>query len=100
MRTDRIHLFTRRSFLASVAFALALPFAACRSSDSSAPLEPIHLVILHTNDVHGQVLPLESAAGTSVGEVGGLARVAAYIERVRAEEPNVVVVDAGDWSQG
>lgn len=67
--------------------------------------ESIHLVVLHTNDVHGQAL---ARRATWIEDrevwVGGLERVAAYVASVRAETsgPNeaVLVLDAGDWFQG
>jgi 2',3'-cyclic-nucleotide 2'-phosphodiesterase (5'-nucleotidase family) len=64
-----------------------------------APPDPggvAHLVILHTNDMHGQALPLRGAAGPR----GGLVALAAAIERERSAarrdgiEP--ILVDAGD----
>lgn len=64
--------------------------------------EQIHLVVLHTNDVHGQVLPRRPSDGGEL--VGGLPRAAAVIARIRREESGprsgVLVVDAGDWWQG
>lgn len=67
--------------------------------------EPIHLVILHTNDVHGQVLPRRAHwIEDREAWVGGLPRVAAYANQVRAELDGVnealLLVDAGDWFQG
>ena len=78
----------------------------CKSAEQLASTEPIHVVVLHTNDVHGQVLPRE-ATWIDKNEpplTGGLPRVAAYINRTRAEiaaaGDELIVVDAGDWSQG
>lgn len=50
------------------------------------------LILLHTNDSHGSVLPVEG--------VGGMAERAAYIEMVRKEHPAVLLVDAGDINTG
>lgn len=70
------------------------------------PARDLHFVVLHTNDVHGQVL---TRKGTWIDkqnppQVGGLARVAAYVnavrEETRASGAELVVVDAGDWYQG
>ena len=62
--------------------------------------EEIKLVILHTNDMHSQVETFpESAGGYSAGN-GGMVRIASYVSQVRAEEKNVIVLDAGDFSQG
>lgn len=51
------------------------------------------LVILHTNDTHSQIDP--DAKG-----LGGIGRRKAVIDSVRAAEPNVMLVDAGDAVQG
>jgi 5'-nucleotidase len=57
------------------------------------------LVILHTNDTHSQIEPNPTTASRNPGE-GGIVRRAAYFEQVRKAEPNVIVVDAGDFVQG
>lgn len=55
------------------------------------------LVILHTNDTHSQIEPYTHKADTNVG---GFLRREAYIRSVRAEHQNVLLFDAGDFSQG
>lgn len=55
------------------------------------------LVILHTNDTHSQIEPL--SAGNYKGR-GGVERREKYISQVRAENKNVILLDAGDFSQG
>jgi 5'-nucleotidase/UDP-sugar diphosphatase len=50
------------------------------------------LVLLHTNDHHGAVLPNNSR--------GGLAQLAAYIKAVKAVNPQVLLIDAGDINTG
>jgi len=52
------------------------------------PQAPTNLIILHTNDMHGQVLPR--------GEAGGLAHLATVIRR---EQPDVLL-DGGDMFTG
>jgi 2',3'-cyclic-nucleotide 2'-phosphodiesterase (5'-nucleotidase family) len=83
---------TRRSLL----LAAVLLLAACAAPRAPrASEEPLHLVVLHTNDVHGQLAPRR-------GE-GGLRRLVAEIEKVRAglgPEDALLLVDAGDWFQG
>src|SRR5262249_29450956 len=49
---------------------------------------PTHIVIMHTNDIHGQLLPKDG--------FGGIAEVAAAI---RAEKPDLIL-DAGDFTTG
>ncbi len=52
-----------------------------------------HLTILHTNDTHSQVLP------RATGD-GGYARRIGLIAQERQADPNLLLVDAGDFSQG
>ena len=52
------------------------------------------IVILHTNDTHSQVEPSES------NNMGGFARRMGEIDKIRSEEANVLLLDAGDFSQG
>ncbi|HEY2380875.1 MAG TPA: metallophosphatase, partial [Terriglobia bacterium] len=49
---------------------------------------PTHIVIMHTNDLHGQLLPREG--------VGGIAEIATIIRNARPD----LIVDAGDISTG
>ena len=52
-----------------------------------------HLTILHTNDTHSQVEP-------KADDQGGYARRMGLIARERKADPNLLLVDAGDFSQG
>lgn len=52
------------------------------------------IVILHTNDTHSQVEPIESS------DMGGYARRMGVINQIRKEEKNVLLLDAGDFLQG
>ena len=52
-----------------------------------------HLTILHTNDTHSQVEPKDN-------NLGGYARRMGLIRQEREKDPNLLLVDAGDFSQG
>lgn len=52
-----------------------------------------HLTILHTNDTHSQILP--NGKG-----LGGYARRMGVIRSEREKDPNLLLLDAGDFSQG
>ena len=58
--------------------------------------------ILHSNDMHGDFLSeISSGSSTSKKELlGGLALLSGYINKVRAEEENVLYVISGDMLQG
>ncbi len=61
--------------------------------------EKIKLVILHTNDTHSQVEPTEKST-LKTSDMGGYARRMGEINQIRSQEKNVLLVDAGDFSQG
>ena len=66
-------------------------------SFASAP--STKLTILHTNDVHSRVDPFPMD-GTRNAGMGGIAARAAIISKIRAQEANVLLLDAGDIFQG
>jgi len=57
------------------------------------------LCILHTNDVHSRIEPFPMDGGRNQG-LGGAARRAALINKIRSEEDNVLLLDSGDIFQG
>lgn len=59
----------------------------------------IKLLILHTNDTHSQVEPTDKSA-LATSDMGGYARRMGVINQIRKEEKNVLLFDAGDFSQG
>ena len=69
------------------------------SLSSFKTLDTKHLTILHTNDVHSYIDPFP-ATHPKNPNMGGVARRAALIENIRKENPNVLLLDAGDIFQG
>lgn len=57
------------------------------------------LTILYTNDQHSRIEPFPSN-DPKYPDQGGFARRAALIKKIRSEEPNVLLLDAGDIFQG
>ena len=55
------------------------------------------LVILHTNDTHSQIEEIRS--GNGIGK-GGIHQRAEFFARIKAENENVLILDAGDYNQG
>ena len=59
------------------------------------------LTILHTNDMHSRVEPFpEEYADTLWAGKGGLLRRVTYVQEQRQECPDLLLLDAGDFSQG
>jgi 5'-nucleotidase len=104
---------SRRNFLgASIAAGLSLSFPRSLRSLSSFPnraaiwaplLQPdageTLITVLHTNDTHSQIDPILDNDKTYPGK-GGVARRATLVKRVRKENPNTLLIDAGDVLQG
>ena len=67
-----------------------------------APAEPVRLTVVGINDLHGWIAPHRTSlkGGIEVQE-GGAATLAAYLARLRADNPEgVVFLDGGDLFQG
>ena len=60
----------------------------------SASHETVSLTILHTNDTHSQVEPSEA------DNLGGYARRMGLIAEERKSDPDLILLDAGDFCQG
>src|SRR3712207_2227337 len=59
------------------------------------------LVILHTNDTHSTIFPLNvNLADTMKAGRGGFIRRVAMLEQERKAEPELLLFDSGDFSQG
>lgn len=58
-----------------------------------------HLTILHTNDVHSHIDPFP-ANDSKFPNLGGVSRRYSYIQSVTSENPNTLILDAGDSFQG
>lgn len=59
----------------------------------------LKLVILHTNDTHSQIEPT-GVSTLKTADMGGYARRMGMITKIRSEEKNVLLLDAGDFWQG
>jgi len=63
---------------------------------SCDPMEGVELSFFHTNDLHYQLHPVKA---DHFG-LGGMAKLSTLLNRLRAESPLHVTLDAGDWSEG
>jgi 2',3'-cyclic-nucleotide 2'-phosphodiesterase/3'-nucleotidase len=58
----------------------------------------IHLTILGTTDIHGNLLPEDYYANRPANR--GLVKIASLVKQIRATEPNTLLLDSGDTIQG
>ena len=84
-------------FLAPVYSRSALPGQSLPSQVSSHSAA-VHITLLGTTDMHGHIEPLDYYSGKPAQL--GLAKIATLVRRVRAEQPNVLLLDSGDTIQG
>lgn len=61
--------------------------------------QPKIITILHTNDTHSRIEQL-SKSDKKYPNRAGYANRSAIIHKIRAQQPNVLLVDAGDFFQG
>lgn len=89
----------RRDFIQKTVISSAFLGLGGLSLSSFSSVNTKHLTILHTNDVHSYIDPFPENHPKNPN-MGGVARRAALIEQIRKENPNVLLLDAGDIFQG
>ena len=88
----------RRNFIKKTSASLALASVGGLTF-KSCETKPKHITILHTNDTHSQIEPFDPSHHKFANK-GGVARRASLIQKVRNENPNTLLLDAGDIFQG
>ena len=89
----------RRVFIGKTAAATTLlglgglPLNSCQTSRKK------HITILHTNDVHSHIDAFP-ATHSRYPNMGGVGRRAELVAAIRQENPNTLLLDAGDIFQG
>ena len=89
----------RREFLGQTAASTAFAVLGGIGLQSFSTRSTKHITILHTNDVHSHIDPFGPNDGRNANQ-GGVARRAALINSIRNENPNTLLLDAGDIFQG
>jgi len=89
----------RRYFLKNTAATSALISLSGLALTSCNQEVAKQLTILHTNDVHSHIEPF-SSNHPDYPNLGGIARRASLINRVKKENANILLLDAGDIFQG
>ncbi|MEW6380799.1 MAG: 5'-nucleotidase C-terminal domain-containing protein [bacterium] len=78
--------------------ARKIPSTQQRQPLTPNPRSPVHhLVVLHTNDTHGHPVKFYHYPDP---DVGGLPARATLVRRIRKENKNVLLLDAGDFNTG
>ena len=72
-----------------ILIAMAIVFVACKSTKKS-------IVVVHSNDTHSQIECYIAKGDT----LGGYLRRYEALKQLRAENPDLILLDAGDFSQG
>lgn len=89
----------RRQFIQRLGLGSIFLGSGIISPDVFANPSMVKLTILHTNDTHSRIDPFPMDGGSNQG-LGGVARRAALIKKIRKEEKNVLLLDSGDTFQG
>jgi 5'-nucleotidase len=92
-------MWSRREFLQRSAGAGATLLLPGWINASVLSGELTKLIILHTNDTHSRIEPFPDDGSRNAG-LGGAARRAALIQKIRDENPHVLLFDSGDIFQG
>lgn len=89
----------RRTFIKNTAAGIALLSLGIRPDSVYAKDDLVRLTILHTNDVHSRIDPFPMDGSRNQG-MGGVAARSALINKIRSDQENVLLLDAGDIFQG
>jgi len=82
------------SILISLVLLVGLVF-----STSISLAEETTITILHFNDLHGYLEPFK-VSQDSEETIGGIARIATLVKRISAEQPDTILLNAGDSVHG
>lgn len=92
-------VMNRRKFIKNISvgtFGAALTLSPYRLHASK---NNVVITILHTNDLHCHIEPF-TGTNERYANKGGLARISGMVKKVREENPNTLLFDAGDMFQG
>lgn len=89
--------FIRKIALGSLGISSLYPFNVRAINDSNEGY--IKITILHTNDMHSRIDPFPKNH-KKYSNLGGMSKMASMVSKIRKQEKNVVLLDAGDIFQG
>ncbi len=79
-------------------FGVLLLLAAAAPSRPDGSAESVHITLLGTTDVHGNIFPVDYYTHQPANR--GLAKIATLVRQIRGAENNVLLLDSGDTIQG
>lgn len=82
----------------TLSLAVAVLLSSCAPTGTEEPQGPVTITILQTSDLHGMINPYDYTSDMETAS--SLAHAAAAISRERAEDPELLLIDAGDLCQG
>lgn len=88
----------RRCLLGCLAAALSLSFTTAVAFAAAPSADTVSVTVLGTSDVHGRFMPWDYSTDTE-DRSGSLTQLSTAIREIRQENPNVILVDAGDAIQ-
>ena len=89
----------RRTFLKQVVIGGSALSMGLFPKELFASGELLRLSVVHTNDMHCHFEPFPDTDAEYSGR-GGLVRLASIVDKFRKENPNMLLLDAGDMFQG
>lgn len=91
---------TRREFIKKAGAASLLTMIPASNLLAGELNSVKKITILHTNDQHSRIEPFEVSSDERTSNKGGFARRASLIHKIRQQEKNILLLDAGDVFQG
>ena len=90
-------------FFIAVAVVVLFAWGCAGGGPPTGTRPPIHVTVLFFNDLHGYLQPFTVKTDTGKEEVGGIARLAALVKKIRSENTRAgaktVLLFAGDMLQ-
>jgi len=99
IRIKRMNLFSIKKVFPLVLILAFTWSAACQSSSEKISSTE-KIILIHSNDTHGTFKPYEYNINGEDRLVGGMEAVSHYLNKIKTEEKNVLVIEKGDLLTG
>lgn len=87
------------SLILSIVLLLGIFIAPLQNISFAEGEDTVHITVLGTTDVHGNIYNWSYEDGKEIDDVG-LAKIYTIVKKVREENPNTILIDNGDTIQG